>query len=523
VWNGDVCFQNASGNNLNYAQSPQNWATWTAGYAKGTTQITLSAVISGSAPKVGTVLNLDQINDYTGGSSNDNGHIWVCGTGAVNVCCTSCQTGAGRDSSGGNISSGSGNQLRQQQQFVKITAISGTGPYTVTLEDPIYMPNWRSSQKPGAWWSSYPPISGNGIENLSLNHSASSAAIGILFFNAYGNWVKGVRDLQSDRSHVDFYQSVHNTIRDSYFYGTKNAASESYGVEHFQASSNLVENNIFQHIVAPMLSDDGSGSVFGYNFSVDDYYAVNQTWMQPPLYHHGAGNNYFLWEGNQGQGLEEDAVHGTAAMITAFRNRLSGTNTNQTAQTIAVHIYAFTRYSNIIGNVLGTAGYHNAYQSNAGNIGNCETSIYALGLGGSCWDQGTIPNDPVVISSLMRWGNYDTVNAASRFVSSEVPSGIDVYPNPVPANNNLPASFYLSAKPNWWGTMPWPAVGPDVTGGNVAGVGGRAYNNPAANCYLNVMGGKADGSSGILTFNADNCYSAASAVPPPTGLVASPH
>src|SRR5437879_6900286 len=35
-------------------------------------------------------------------------------------------------------------------------------------------------------------------------------------------------------------------FRSSYFYGTKNAASQSYGVESFMTSDDLVINNIFQ-------------------------------------------------------------------------------------------------------------------------------------------------------------------------------------------------------------------------------------------------------------------------------------
>ena len=54
--------------------------------------------------------------------------------------------------------------------------------------------------------------------------------------------------------------------------------------------------------------------------------------------------------------------------------------------------------------------------------------------------------------------------------------------------------------------MPWPAVGPDVTGGNVANANGYVYMNPAMSCYINTMGGKTDGSSGVLTFNANTCY-----------------
>jgi hypothetical protein len=72
--------------------------------------------------------------------------------------------------------------------------------------------------------------------------------------------------------------------------------------------------------------------------------------------------------------------------------------------------------------------------------------------------------------------------------------------------------------------MPWPSVGPDVTGGNIAKVGGYAYHNPAANCYLNIMGGKTDGSSGALTFNANTCYTITqSGTAPPLGVTAIVH
>jgi hypothetical protein len=122
------------------------------------------------------------------------------------------------------------------------------------------------------------------------------------------------------------------------------------------------------------------------------------------------------------------------------------------------------------------------------------------------------------VSTLFRWGNYDTVNNAVRFVNSEVPSGLSLYANPVPASQTLPASFYLSAKPGWWGTMPWPAIGPDVTGGDIPGVAGHAYKIPAQVCYMN-MGGLADGTGPILSFNASACYSGNHTAPSgPTNL-----
>ena len=52
--------------------------------------------------------------------------------------------------------------------------------------------------------------------------------------------------------------------------------------------------------------------------------------------------------------------------------------------------------------------------------------------------------------------------------------------------------------------MPFPATGPDVSGG--IGPRSHSYGNPALACYFNVMGGSDGGAGGPLTFNADRCY-----------------
>lgn len=477
---GDVCVVNGQ---PNWTGDPGNVATWSAGYSKGTTEITLSNTTN---LKVGTVLILDQEND----SNSDNGSVWVCGTGGANVCADEAQSGAGRP----------GSPWRQQQQLVRVKAITGN---KITLEDPIYMPNWRASQKPEAWWSNDTPVTGVGIEDLSLDHTNTSGVeSGVYFYNAYGSWMRGVRSIVGPRNHVWLYQSLHVVIRDSYFYGTKAAESESYGVEHFMASSNLIENNIFDHIAAPMLSVGGSGSVFAYNYSVDDFYDADG-WAQAAWYHHGPGNSFYLWEGNEGFGLIADDVHGTAHFITAFRNRAYGVEPTKTMQTVPIHIYTFNRYFNVVGNVLGTNSYHTKYSSEApSGSSNCDKSIYSLGWGGNC-GPGSVPNDTKVISSLLRWGNFDTVNDASRFEASEVPSGDANFPNALPASNTLPASFFRGGKPSFFGSTPWPPIGPDVTGGADSTVAGHAHELPAHACY------KSSPKSGaILGFNATTCYGA---------------
>jgi hypothetical protein len=70
--------------------------------------------------------------------------------------------------------------------------------------------------------------------------------------------------------------------------------------------------------------------------------------------------------------------------------------------------------------------------------------------------------------------------------------------------HELPASLYLVGKPTWWGSMPYPATGPDVAGGS--GPGGHSYGNPAQACYFRVMGGSDGGAGGPLAFDAGRCY-----------------
>ncbi len=488
--------------------SPGTTANWTAGYAKGTTQITLSTV-SGLA--VGKLMVLDQLDDTT-----DDGTMFNCQTVGV---CTQQGTDIGRSGRG-------------QHQTVTVTAINGN---VVTISPPLANPNWRSSQSPGAWWGSSLPVSGVGIENISFDYSGiptGGHTYGMQFMGATKSWVKNIRSITADNAHISFYLSVHITVRDSYFYGNRQACSQAYSMEPWMGDSQLIENNIYQHEASPIVLSGSVGSVLAYNYAFEDYFHCgDNAWFQANMYHHEQGSNYDLWESNNGPGLTADNIHGPSDFATAFRNRIDGKDPlnvdTKTEQTVPVDLYSFNRFFNIIGNVLGTAGYHNTYEVYTTTTGtqsgtNCDTTIYRMGWGGNC-DNSQNRGDPTLRSTMMRWGNYDTVNAAVRFAASEVPSSIGSYANPVPSNQVLPASFYLSGQPSFWstafGTPAWPAIGPDVTGGNIPNVGGHAYMIPAQLCYNNTPNDSAYGASNVRLFNAANCYTGGvTSILPPTSV-----
>jgi hypothetical protein len=459
-----------------------NIRNWTAGYVKGSTQITLDST-TGIVP--GMILILDQVDDTA-----DTGGVVVNGQ---QIGPFSIEGGA------------PGRPNRTQQQFVKVTAVAGG---QVTISPGLYMPNWRSGQSPQAWfWGSVAQTASmNGIEDLTLDHSSNNDQTGLMIWNAYGSWVKNVKSLSPNRNHIWLYQSAHTEVRDSYFYGTKNAASQSYGVESFMTSDNLVINNIFQHVTTPIMTGPSAGNVTAYNYMIDMFYSVVMNWMMAGTKaSHDSGTGMNLFEGNESNSFGMDLYHGPGALATAFRNYFTGRDGTRTSNTAVIYIWAYNRLVNLVGNVLGTAGYHTVYEDSHGPqgiTGNPNRSIFLLGYSGV--DESTSPGisyDLVTVTSLLRWGNFDYATNQARFNAAEIPAG-----NGVPPDNTLPASLFLSAKPGWWGPTPWPPIGPDVTGGQDPA--GHAHKIPARLCYDNTPK-----TNGILNFDAAACYGSGPASP----------
>lgn len=445
-----------------------NIRSWTAGYEKGSTRLTLD---SASGLSVGQMVILDQADDAA-----DTGEVFVCGT-------RSCSQEGGP----------AGRPGRAQQQYVQVTAISGN---QVTISPGIYMQNWRASQSPQMWWWG-PSATGNGVEAMTLDHGSSSSTTGIGVKNAYDCWIKNVKSLNGSRNHVWLYTTARIEVRDSYFYGTKNAASLSYGVELYATGDDLIVNNIFEHVTAPIMTGNSSGVVVGYNFMTDMFYTVSNWMMAGSQGSHDAGASMNLFESNVGNAFLMDNYHGTGNLATVFRNRFTGTEGTKTSNTIPINLFGYNRYVNILGNVLGTAGYHQTYEfSQASSSGSTDRSIYVLGYSGvGSGSTSGLPYDSMVLRSMLRWGNYDVVSSGAQWRTSEVPSGVTL-----PPSNALPPSLFLASRPQWWGGMPWPAIGPDVSGGPDGG--GHAHAIPAQACFR-ASGRRGDGT---LAFDPKACY-----------------
>jgi len=402
----------------------ENVCNWTAGYAVGTTSVTLANCGTASPGfgslsnlKVGNILIFDQLDEQT-----DPGTIWNCaqegvcagtiqGGGArVNGPCgssfqgvwssaTAYTTGqsvsAGSTGTGGATYGAGGytfialqnntNQTpttfnvpvywaacqRSQQQGVTVQTVNTTTG-VVTFTPGLYMPNWRSGQQPQAYFATN-NISNVGLENLSFNTSSSGDTSSVDILACEGCWVSGVRGQFANRSHVRFQFSAHSVLKNSYFFANQTGGSVSYGAEINDGWDNVIENNIFQQITDsdPSCTGSCSGNVIDYNFDVDNAYVTNY-YIVPPFFQHAAGDSYNLWEGNIGPGYSADAIHGTHYFETAYRNVLPGWQskcfgpTDCRSQTIPFQEFAGSRYFNFVGNVVGqgpTSAFPSGYHT----------------------------------------------------------------------------------------------------------------------------------------------------------------
>lgn len=520
--------------------------------ATGLTGTTFQAAVTGSGYASGA------------GSAYDTGGVYICQQNA-SINCNNNGTGNNNGRVIGGVS-------YSQQQVAKITSVSslGGGAFDITISPGVYFTNVRPSQTPGAWWPGFVQLLG--VESMQLAGSAlSGGTVGM--DTCYRCWVKNVVSTFAARNHVGIYLSLDDVVRDSYFYEAQTHGTSSYGVELSEASQVLIENNIFQKTVAPVIFGQGSGSVVGYNLAINDYFTGNGS-TPPDVTNaanasHNSGNDMNLWEGNVIQALWSDGSWGSSAQNTYYRNFISGFQvlfpggsavcSPILCESVPIINRAFSRGFNVVGNVLGHPGVHVTYQIGAtsatgGTAGVEDTAIYSLGFAGGGFGSGgncsSTLCDPIAVSGLMRWGNYDAVNKVNRFNSAEAAPVAIPY---LSANfttlyfnglaQTLPASLYLSSQPAFWtGGKAWPAIGPDIAAGNVSTCSGGSYDKasatlasqcaggtlnsasstatawgsrvasiPAVDCYFS-LGGQPDGNNGsALAFDANVCYLAASA------------
>ncbi|HRT61712.1 MAG TPA: glycosyl hydrolase family 28-related protein [Syntrophales bacterium] len=331
-------------------------------------------------------------------------------------------------------------------QIVRITAKSGNN---LSLNRPLYY-TFKATQDPEVLKLSM--MERAGVEDMTLEMAqvGSGTRNGIQITQCAHCWIRNVETYKVRNHHVSIRNSYGNEVRQSYFHhGWGNYPGDwAYGVMlHFVNSDHLIEDNIFYVLRHSMvLEGGGSGNVLAYNYSKDSQGNIGDHWLFADMGTHGAHPYMNLVEGNVIVQLDFDGHYGSGSHNTAFRNwierRSSPPEDIINSGLFAVVLGAKNRFINVVGNVLCHPGCTGVYQAPAF----VDAEIWHLGY--LCAGSQT-STDPQVEATLIRHGNFDYLTNTTKW-------------DPGIADHNFPPSYYLASKPAFFGSLAWPAIGPDL-------------------------------------------------------------
>jgi hypothetical protein len=375
--------------------------TISSGCTPGSTSIVLNSV-SGLAPE--QILTIDQ---KTTSASMDDGTEG----------CTDC-----RESD------------RLLSQPVIITSINSN---TVTFRPALAGPYWSQSLTPQAYTVGAIATHHNGLENIEVKRTANSDGgfANIFLINSHNSWVNNCKVVQANRSHIRPMWNVFSEVRHSYLTLYDSGQSSTYALRAVHATGQLWEDNIIYGVSSGIVFAPCVGCVAAYNFVTYFPWNLYPGNMPEIMMNHGNHPVMNLVEGNYTTGIWVfDDYHGNASYNTVVRNRITGKDAASTNPSGTVPISASTSAiawtgNNVVGNYLGTSGYHDNYENNN------DYSIY---------------NNIAARTEILRKGNYNTVNSA-------VPAGESL------GGSTISNSYYLAGLPSstWWcAESTWPPVNP---------------------------------------------------------------
>jgi hypothetical protein len=381
-----------------YPTNPGSTRAIKSGFAQGSTSITLSSPPTGL--QVGQMLALDQIAD--------NELVWDHGV------------------EGGDTWGRNGN--RTLTQFVRVIGIHGRD---VTFTPAIYSSYWRASDGPEAyWWGSgaSQTVEKSGIENLKISRKSGTGGVHNLAIGpADSCWIKNVWSTQCASAHVRTGWTLNCEIRDCCFSVMDDIGSSAYAVWLSFSSAARVENNVMFDVPCAVGMMSTTGSAIAYNFATQFPYSQPR-WLPECVMTHGGHCDHDLFEGNFVPSFWADFIHGNASFNSYVRNRVTGWESGKTDSTRPINIEAHQENLALLGNVLGTAGYHKLDESRSS-----PKSLFNV--------------DPGAKATLFLKGNSSTVDNA---VLKDEDLG----------NDMISSSYLYPTKPAWFGDRPWPPVDP---------------------------------------------------------------
>jgi Pectate lyase superfamily protein len=302
-----------------------------------------------------------------------------------------------------------------------------------------------------------------GLEDLHVYGGEGGDGGGNVYLElAAYSWVKNVESEYSKGGSVALYSSFRCVVRDSYLHQSKNPnpGGDGYGFSINNGSAdNLVENDIswnFNKVIVMRAS--GGGNVIAYSYFEDAYGAGYPTFVETGLNaSHMTTPHFELFEGNEAFNIDADARWGNSVYITYFRNHatglrrsLGGLRLSDVGNRHAIGAMAGHYWYSFIGNVLGfpgmtpePAGGSFTYEGVAPWDDN-PVPMWKLGYPDSTGTPG-VSTDAQVAATAIRDGNFDYATNQVHWDH---------------AAQAIPNSLYLTSKPAFFGSNPWPWVDP---------------------------------------------------------------
>ena len=316
-----------------------------------------------------------------------------------------------------------------------------------------------------------------GLEDFSC--VGSSAGQGVWFQGTFGSWLKNIElsgwgtfgfkfDYVASMSIVDCY--IHEPATFNW--------SRGYPLQFDMANNCLVQNNIFYKYQDGLMMQGGSSAnVMAYNLFFREYdgYLGTEIMLASLYGNHTPYPQFNLWEGNYANAVQLDFYYGPSRTATFLRNYLTGADPDITTARVVMKLDSHQWSNNVVGNILGSSGTSPAlyaalpketfnwvqktpvtwtYDSGTANFSYAQPTIFRLGYpfsgNNSSVGTATPPTssqldyiDLSVKSNTLIHGNWDAAGNAVRWDANI-------------ADHAIPTSYYLSAKPAWFGNLNWP-------------------------------------------------------------------
>ena len=353
------------------------------------------------------------------------------------------------------------NQYRCFRHMNRITSVVGN---TINLAAPLPL-----DFSPSLNVKAYPPSSSGffslcGIEDLTIDCN-NSVGQPIRFISADRCWVKDVEVkgvASSDRGQILIYKSFQCEVRRCYIHDVSGFPTQQDGYAvcfDYGASNCLLVDNIARRVASLNESNGAAANAYIYNYAMDQQRATYSG--QGLFINHGPHGFMDLYEGNIVYNVSNDGYHGSGSHHTAFRNNINGVNSNPmySGYWHMINLCRGSYYHTIVGNIIGDSSW--TVENYDFPVGGSGQGVYRLGFPNvennsltpaivwANYDAGY--PDPNVAATLLRHGNYDYFSKAT------------VWDDTI-SSRTIPNSLFYSTKPDYFGALQWPPIGPDVSG-----------------------------------------------------------